>query len=881
MVMFVMEYMNKQITPLLQPFFPDTNPIVIDIVLLCVVVLPIVILMLRSQKIAAKSIGLRTLQLKIGLIGAIPLISALTLIMLFFYDSYNQYNGSKRLQEIIPISQLIDDNIVVIEEVRDTEYLNNNTSYEALISQNNQLLQLHDSLVSRIVSFELENIEKYTAILAQARVMLVLNSDISNLTAIERFKNYSSAIMHMDNLQHELEFDNRVALSFKKYLFTRQLEHLRDDLVTERTILSRVFERGYFIAEERAIFIDTRASSRTWHQELTNTSELNLSNAYDAYNANLVTQEIELQKKLIASESHLDIILRINQLFGYGGAIHNFKNYLIRRETQYLDSFLLQSEELKQLLARLSAKFPNSERLNSQLNDIFNVLISYQDKLILIEEELSNEVSINTLDDLVRVDDTKAIEALEEINRFKVYDFPVSKWRNNTLTDLGILNKLITQSRLQISEQIKTQIQSSGGRLIFLFFLSATLIILSAILAINITSQVVLAYKQQRTLKKDAEKATVAKSQFLANMSHEIRTPMNGIVGLMYMLRETQLDALQKKYLFHIEQSSQSLMRIINDILDLSKLEANKMIIENRPTELVPFFEHLYNLYGAICDEKRLGYQLHFEPDLPVGFEADTVRLQQIVSNLLSNAVKFTRDGRVSLRVGKHDNCLNIVVSDSGIGMNDEEQKHIFSRFQQADASTSRKYGGTGLGINIVKEIVYLMEGEIQLHSEKGVGTTFIVKIPTVWLSSSELNTDTDASVAGNVDLSNLNALVVEDNTVNLMVAKSLLKDIGVINIHHAVNGEKAITTVQRLSDAGIALDIIYMDCQMPVMDGYEASTRLREMKVDIPIIALTANAMMGDKEKCLAAGMNDFVAKPIKKAQLAKTTHQWAFKKI
>ena len=881
MVMFVMEYMNKQITPLLQPYFPDTNPIVIDIMLLCVVVLPIVILMLRSQKIAAKSIELRTLQLKIGLIGAIPLMSALVLIMLFFYDSYQQYTNSKKLQEIIPVSQLIDEKIVAIEEVRDTEYLDKEISYEELLQQNTQLLELHDNLTNEIQSYDLKNIAKYSELLENTRNVIKMNADLTNQTDIERFSNYSAAINYMNNLRHELEFDNRVSLSLKKYNFTRQLEHLRDDLVTERTVLTKVFERGYFIPQERAIFIDTRASSKTWHQELSKTSEESLIQSYEAYNSNINTQEVELQKKIIAGESHLDIILRINQLFGYGGAIHNFKNYLVRRDAKYLDAFLQQSEDLKQLLNVLRNRFPDSERLKMQIVDIINVLVTYQDKILLIQEEGADDISINALDEAVRVDDSEAIKALKQINQFQVYDYPIQQWREKTLIDLNEINTLIIISRLEITEQIETQIQSSGGRLIFLFFLSAILIILSAILAINITSQVVLAYKQQRTLKKEAEKATVAKSQFLANMSHEIRTPMNGIVGLMHMLRETELDTQQKKYLNHVEQSSQSLMRIINDILDLSKLEANKMVIENRPTELVPFFEHLYNLYSAICDEKRLGYQLHFEPHLPAGFEADTVRLQQIVSNLLSNAVKFTRDGRVSLRVGQEDDNLKIVISDSGIGMNAEEQKNIFSRFQQADASTSRKYGGTGLGINIVKELVELMGGDLQLHSEKGVGSTFIVRIPTVWLSKSDLTPEDDVAAGDDVDLGKLNTLIVEDNTVNLMVAKSLLKNIGVINLHHAENGEKAITTVQRLNDAGIQLDIIFMDCQMPVMDGYEASRRLREMNIDIPIIALTANAMKGDKEKCIEAGMNDFVAKPIEKAHLEETTQKWAFKKV
>ena len=880
LVMFVFGYINDLIVPLIQPYFPNVNTIVLDIIIQCIVILPIVILLLRTQKIVARNTDIRTLQLKIGLIGAVPLVCALILILLFFQSAFERYTNSQQLLEIAPVHVMVDETITDIDLLRDSELHDISVDESIIQAKLNSIASNLELISIRLDEFPFVNYERYQKQISLALIYLYDNYSVSSSdqSAQQRFSRYTDAINALNNLRHELNFDNLDALSIDVYYFINELESLYVALRTERTLLSEVFERGFFLALERDMFLDTRSTIRNLRLELENTTNLELLDTYNAYAANNLSIAVEQMKENLVDESHSDIIRNINQLLGYGGAIHNFKNYIIRRDDIYLDAFKDKVKGIETNLTLLRNKFPDSQRLAIQIDNIMLALNSYLQRVELVTEDKMGLLSVEQLDEMMRVDDSEAINALTRINQLEVFDFPVTKWRSDTNTDVMQLQQLIDSVKSGISTEMQEQINDATQWLIILFCLSVFLILVSAVLGINITSQVIQAYKLQRELKKQAEQATVAKSQFLANMSHEIRTPMNGIVGLMNMLRQTRLDEQQQKYLNHVEQSSQSLMRIINDILDLSKLEANKLVLEQQPVEIRPFFEHLYHLYAAICDEKRLGYQLQFADDLPFGCKTDPVRLQQIVSNLLSNAVKFTEDGRVSLKITTQHDRLTIAVTDTGIGMSEEQQANIFRRFEQADASTSRRYGGTGLGVNIVKEIVELMDGELQLHSYEGEGTTFIVHLPTTWLDATDFDTDdAEEQSAAEVDFSALTVLIVEDNTVNLMVAKSLLKNLGISTIHHAENGQIALDTVNDLIDSGAEIDLILMDCQMPVMDGYAASEALRAQNVDIPIVALTANALKGDKEKCLAAGMNDFVAKPIDKAHLEEVIRRWA----
>jgi signal transduction histidine kinase/CheY-like chemotaxis protein/HPt (histidine-containing phosphotransfer) domain-containing protein len=373
-----------------------------------------------------------------------------------------------------------------------------------------------------------------------------------------------------------------------------------------------------------------------------------------------------------------------------------------------------------------------------------------------------------------------------------------------------------------------------------------------------------------------------AKSDFLAKMSHEIRTPMNGVIGMIELLAATPLDKAQKRYMHSISQSAESLLDIISDILDFSKMEAGKLTLETRAFNLNSFVLDISDSLSGLADRKGLRLNTIFAEDLPINVEGDSARLRQVLTNLLGNAIKFTEEGRVLLKVstvpdlGEYE-YVTFQVIDTGIGISQRKQQHVFKSFAQEDGSTTRRYGGTGLGLSISKQLVEMMGGKIDLVSEPGSGSTFSFTLRLRADRSGDMTgiEKTFTHEFGKLDgnLSSLKplqgrVLVAEDNAVNQAVAVGMLDAMGVESVI-AADGKEAVSFVKSQS-----FDAILMDCQMPVMDGFQAAERIRQTetankKDPIRIIAVTANAMAGDMEKCIAAGMDDYLRKPYKAEQL------------
>ena len=364
--------------------------------------------------------------------------------------------------------------------------------------------------------------------------------------------------------------------------------------------------------------------------------------------------------------------------------------------------------------------------------------------------------------------------------------------------------------------------------------------------------------------------ATKAKSEFLANMSHEIRTPMNAITGMTYLALKTKLDDEQKNYINKIHSSANILLGIINDILDISKIEAGKFEIEKSNFDLSRLIESVVNLMEIKISGKNLKLNLRYDKDVGKNFYGDSLRLNQILTNLLGNAVKFTSKGEISLSVKKAgDNKIRFEVKDTGIGLSKEQTGKLFKAFSQADSSTTKKYGGTGLGLAISKQLVELMNGKIWVESKIGKGSKFIFEIeleeadPTEKIPDIENKKDLKKRIMG---LKGSKMLSVDDNRVNQEIITILLRGSG-IKIDLAADGFEAIEKFK-----GNNYELILMDIQMPIMDGYEATKTIRETDKDIPIVALTANAMKEDIEKTKAAGMNKHLNKPIEVDKLFET---------
>ena len=363
---------------------------------------------------------------------------------------------------------------------------------------------------------------------------------------------------------------------------------------------------------------------------------------------------------------------------------------------------------------------------------------------------------------------------------------------------------------------------------------------------------------ERETLK--AQRASETKTTFLATMSHEIRTPMNGVIGTIDLLRQTDLDGAQHRLSTIIRESAFSLLSILDDILDFSKIEANAMQISPRATLLAPFIENIHSLFSPIIHSNNVEFIIQRSPDLPDCLNVDDLRLNQIIINLLSNAQKFTQAGFVRLSFDYKDEQLTVSVSDSGIGIEKEQQLLLFSEFTQADASVARKYGGTGLGLAICQGLIKKMEGEITLNSVPGLGSTikFSIHAPEAKIVDLAKRVQEQSLP----DLINKHILLVEDNPINRQVIAKMLEPTAV-TITMANDGLEALKTLK-----SNVFDLILMDCQMPNMDGYECTIRIRENEIGedkrVPIIAITANAYEEDKQRCLDVGMDDFISKPV-----------------
>ncbi|MDY0040996.1 MAG: ATP-binding protein [Desulforhabdus sp.] len=479
-------------------------------------------------------------------------------------------------------------------------------------------------------------------------------------------------------------------------------------------------------------------------------------------------------------------------------------------------------------------------------------------------------------------------EAMKSFSDRKDYSIQIQKRTND---EIGTLTDGFNEMMLQI--QLREAKLKKHGEQLEKQVAERTTDLLEANLKLQETVD------ELQKAKEGAEAASKTKSQFLANMSHEIRTPMNGILGMMDLLLDTALSEKQWHFVQNVCRSVENLLDIVNDILDFSKIEAGKLELEEIEFELTQVLDDAVELFRERAVGKGLELTCQIAPDVATSLDGDPVRLRQILTNLVSNAVKFTERGSVSVKVaavekGEDEELLRFEVSDTGIGLPPEAKNRIFDAFSQADGSTTRKYGGTGLGLVIARQLAEMMGGQIGVESDLATGSMFWF---TARLRKRPSLSEDQAVLPGiprqpvqwqhrerSIERFQGSVLVAEDNPVNLEVAVAMINKLG-CDVEIAKNGMEAINALSQK-----AYDLVLMDCQMPLMDGYEAvklireRERLRNMRSAenrkhfdrVPIIALTAHAMPGDFEKCLAVGMDDYLSKPFTQEQLCAVVSRW-----
>ncbi|ELA8197587.1 TPA: ATP-binding protein [Vibrio parahaemolyticus] len=536
----------------------------------------------------------------------------------------------------------------------------------------------------------------------------------------------------------------------------------------------------------------------------------------------------------------------------------------------------LLADENKAILSAISAmsEAKNRNEIFSGLNSVLKKYISFEDFIVITRDDsrypFKTLISTNSVFDKVEWLHGNTME--RALNGECILLFEPTKlleFENlNSFVKTHVNSVILTGIRSEVTQSIILLIGSQKGH--FSIENKETLrrfrpLIERAVIDIETKEKlqriVEVRTTQLARAREEAELANQSKSEFLAMMSHEIRTPLNSVLGMLDILRQSTLSDEQFDALNQMECSAELLLAIISDILDLSKIESGSFQLNEQWIHLNDTVTFVISQQKQIAITKNLSFNFDCQISSDKQYWIDSTRLSQILFNLIGNAIKFTDSGSVSVSVAEENDEIVVSISDTGIGISRAKQDHLFTAFHQGDRSITRRFGGTGLGLAITKHLVEMMRGEIYVKSRENEGSDFTIRIPVL----TRYNQSSPVKIEHNRPSKALNLLIVEDTQSNQLVIKLILNKLG-HNVHIASHGAEALTFLEENDNR---IDMILMDVSMPVMDGITATRLIRKKGITIPIVALTAHALESDKDKCLDAGMDSFVSKPVRRQDI------------
>ena len=556
-------------------------------------------------------------------------------------------------------------------------------------------------------------------------------------------------------------------------------------------------------------------------------------------------------------------------------ARENFSQILLLNNNENLEYFKNKVDEN----LRIADDYTTVLRLGGslKLDNVVSLNINYQPKLYSTQYDNYNRLSLQTMrENLISIQSklTLFYNNIDNIDRAKAQEI-IQKFNNIKNNNNDLLRQTIYQINKIDSDILVKKEKYAGYELLAIIFVIGSLLYSSNLISNQIlknSESLEVSNKTAQNMADKSKQASKAKSEFLANMSHEIRTPLNAILGFIDLLKEKETDGEKLKYINTIQSSSTTLLGIINDILDFSKIESGNLNIEKIDFNTQEELGTIADLFRAKASEKSVSLTFNIDKDIPKALKSDPLRIKQVVANMLSNAIKFTpRNGRIELLMKHIDGKLHVSVKDNGIGIAEDKQSDIFKAFSQAESSTTRKYGGTGLGLAISAKLVSMLGGKLKLDSQLDNGSRFYFEIPA------EVGVYKNPKIAKKSDndaIKGKRILLVEDNKANQMFMSLILKKFGLI-FDIANDGLEAVSAYKN-----DYYDLILMDENMPNLNGIEATKQilLYEKMQDMrhtPIVALTANALKGDRERFLEAGMDEYLTKPLDKTKLSQVLNE------